>query len=201
MWGKGLKNTAVVLGMTFALVGCQSLSQPSPDSSSILQIARWGRTEPPAETKPAPETPVPASPVENKEPAGALPMTDAVNDMVRDLLASLNTAQMTDEPCILVDPASFPSEGLTPETVEDLIGRLRIEMNRASNGNVYFVSPVQVEIQKAKGRSGYQYRLNGRFSPLGASAGSTRPRHQLDLQLQDAGGASIWSGTCSFAQE
>jgi hypothetical protein len=126
-------------------------------------------------------------------------MNEAVNEMVRSLLASLNIAQMADEPCILLDPATFPSEGLSPEEVEDLVGRLRIELNRAANGNVYFISPVQVDIQEAKGRAGYKYRLDGRFSAPDSAA---RPSHKLDLELHEAaGGASVWNGSCRFARE
>ncbi len=204
MWGKGLRNTAVAFGVTLALAGCQSLSQPSPDSSSVLQIARWGRTEQPEKPESKPpiaETPIPPANPEKEKTETSSILPDAINEVVCDLLASLNTAQMAEEPCILVDPASFPSEGLTPEEVEDLVVRLRIELNRAANGNVYFVSPVQVGIQKAKGRAGYQYRLNGRFSAL-ESAGSTRPSHTLNLELQNAaGGAPVWNGACSFARE
>ncbi|HPS00116.1 MAG TPA: hypothetical protein PLA90_01095 [Candidatus Sumerlaeota bacterium] len=202
MGGMGLRNAAMGLGVALALAGCQSLSQPSQDNSasSILQLARWHRSESPSEEKKVEDKPQPPAPTPETQPTEQPPMNEAVNAMVQSLLASLNIAQMADEPCILLDPAVFPSEGLSPEEVEDLVGRLRIELNRAANGNVYFISPVQVDIQKAKGRSGYKYRLNGRFSATD-SGGSTRSSHKLDLELRDTGGGAIWNGSCLFARE
>ncbi len=204
MGGTGWKNAMVAAGLSLALAGCQSLSQPAHDSlASVLHVSRWGRAEQPEEKQTQPtETPAPAAaPVAQQAAPDTPPLPDAVNDVVRNLLASLNTTQMTSAPCILVDPAGFPSQDVPAETVEDLVGRLRIELNRAANGNVYFISPVQIEIQKAKGRGEYQYRLNGHFSASAPGGPTAHPCHQLDLQLQDTAGAAVWNGACSFVPE
>ncbi|MFD1381727.1 penicillin-binding protein activator LpoB [Fodinicurvata halophila] len=139
-------------------------------------------------------------------------MTD---EMMRDMLRNRMLAGRDVPPRVIIDNAYLDNESSSVINTNQLTDRLRIELNRAANGRMVFVSResadmVQQErdakrdgvvdsgtIRETAAQAGADYRLRGRItSSTRWTATARRSRYtqvtfeMVDLEL----GTIVWSG-------
>ncbi|MDN3517245.1 hypothetical protein QWY84_06470 [Aquisalimonas lutea] len=140
-------------------------------------------------------------------------MTD---EMMRDMLRNRMLAGRDVPPRVIIDNAYLDNESSSVINTNQLTDRLRIELNRAANGRMVFVSResadmVQQErdakrdgvvdsgtIRETAAQAGADYRLRGRITSLDAvdRDSQTQSRYtqvtfeMVDLEL----GTIVWSG-------
>lgn len=140
--------------------------------------------------------------------------------MVRDLLSNYAIMQMTKAPRIVMDGEYFKNDSSQPMNKNLLIDRLRINLQRASNGRLLFVSRENAgmvakerELKRegvtdtgtaglTKAMAGVDYRLTGHINTLDSrskSTGMVERYTQVSFELIDLeNGISIWSNMYEF---
>lgn len=174
------------------------------------------------------EAPAPSTRYESTQDAGRVTgvgiesqdivaMTDK---MMRDMMTNPNLAGRKRPPRVIIDSEYFRNEGSTRINKNLITDRLRIELNRAANGRMLFVSRenmgmVQEERQlKRDGTAdsgtmhmtrkvaGADYRLAGRINTLDAvnpEAGTTSRYNQITFEMIDLeSGLVVWGGMYEF---
>ncbi|MGB1949958.1 MAG: penicillin-binding protein activator LpoB [Marinobacter sp.] len=138
------------------------------------------------------------------------------DEMMRDMLANRMLAGRDIPPRIIIDNEYMRNESSSVVNTNMLTDRLRIELNRASNGRMIFVgreyaAMVQKErdlkrdgavdggtIRETAAQAGADYRLAGRITSLDAADRSdgTQSRYsQISFEMVDMElGTIIWSG-------
>lgn len=144
-------------------------------------------------------------------------MTD---QMMRDMLANAMLAGRATAPRIIVDSEYFSNESSSRLNKNMITDRLRIELNRASNGRMVFVGRQyagMVESERAlkregvtdggtirhtQGTAGVDFRLGGRITSLDqvrAGTGVTARYQQISFEMVDMEyGTIVWSGLYEF---
>jgi hypothetical protein len=134
--------------------------------------------------------------------------------MVRDLLAQPRFAHATPIPRIIIDDSRFKNESNQMVSLNLLLDRLRIELMRASQGRILFVSRQNVDLVekekelKASGRvdesaaeltraiAGADYQLVGKItsqSSLSNKSGVRSNYYQFSFEMLDLNnGISVW---------
>ena len=134
--------------------------------------------------------------------------------MVRDLLAQPRFARATPVPRIIIDDSRFKNESNQMVNLNLLLDRLRIELMRASQGKILFVSRQNVDLVekekelKAAGRvdesaaeltraiAGADYQLIGKItsqSSLSNKSGVRSNYYQFSFEMLDLNnGISVW---------
>lgn len=140
-------------------------------------------------------------------------MTDR---MMRDILGSSFMAAATTPPRVIVDGQYFVNEGSQPLNKNAITDRLRVELNRASQGRMVFVGrqySTMVAEERALKREGVtdvgttglthaqaggDFRLGGRISSLdsrSAKTGLVQRYNQIVFEMVDLeSGVIVWSG-------
>lgn len=144
----------------------------------------------------------------------------ATDQMMRDMLTNPVLAGQSTPPRVIVDAQYFINESTSRINVNTITDRLRVNLNRASNGRMVFVgrqnaAMVEAErelkregkvdggtIRKTKATAGADYRLAGRITSLDAVATNTGTNSRytqitfemIDLEL----GTIVWSGIYEF---
>ncbi len=146
-------------------------------------------------------------------------MTD---QMMRDMLASERLAARTPPPRVIVDAASFVNDSAQPINKNLITDRLRVALNRSSQGRLSFVSRQHariVEEERAlkrqgvtdvgttgltKAQMGADYRLGGRIASSEArssKSGLVQRYNQITFEMIDLeSGEIMWSGMYEFAR-
>lgn len=144
----------------------------------------------------------------------------ATDQMMRDMLTNPVLAGQSTPPRVIVDSQYFVNESTSRINVNTITDRLRVNLNRASNGRMVFVARqnaamIEAErelkregkvdggtIRKTKATAGADYRLAGRITSLDAVATNTGTNSRytqitfemIDLEL----GTVVWSGMYDF---
>lgn len=146
-------------------------------------------------------------------------MTDR---MARDLLAQPSIARRSTPPRITVDAAAFRNEGSQIINRNTITDRLRVNLNRASQGKMVFVSreaASMVELERdlkragkvdsgttglTRAQFGIDYRLAGRIAAVDSrnpKTGLMQRYTQITLQLVDQeSGALVWEDMYEIAR-
>ena len=144
----------------------------------------------------------------------------AVTDtMMRDMLANRMLAGRDTPPRIIIDDTYFRNESTSRINKKMITDRLRILLNRASQGRMVFVgrhfsNMVEQEramkrdgvvdggtIRTTRAAAGADYRLGGTISSMDArmASGATSRYHMLTFEMIDLElGTIIWSGMYEF---
>jgi hypothetical protein len=144
-------------------------------------------------------------------------MTDL---MARDLLATPTIAGRSVAPRIIVDSAYFVNESSQPINKNLITDRLRVGLNRASQGRMAFVgreNAAMVEQERELKRSGttdvgttgltraqagVDFRLTGRINSLDSRSTQTgviQRYNQISFEMVDLeSGIIVWSGIYEF---
>lgn len=145
-------------------------------------------------------------------------MTDK---MLRDILATPQIAGRQTPPRIIMDGSDFTNEGSQPINKKLIINRLRVELNRASNGRIKFIGrefSTAVQQERAlkrdgvtdigttgltKALSGADFKMVGSIATLDSSSGSRSGLYQRYTQvtfemLDLESGELIWSNNYEF---
>ena len=192
----------VALGISLAAAGCAPVSaKRSPMLSPEEQVAS-------SQTTPAGKDLVaPPAPVE---------VTRATDSIVDEILRRLPRQEGKRAPVIMVDDERFAVQGIEPAEKEQVIDRLRRELNRAANGRLTFVGRYYLDILQqerelaqqtgkedtAGGSEPVDYRLAGSISVgLSPAAQGTEPSsfYQVSLKMtkvvaEATDGESLWEG-------
>jgi len=192
----------VALGISLAAAGCTPVSaKRSPMLSPQEQVAS-------SQTTPAgKDLAAPLAPVE---------VTRATDSIVDEILRRLPQQEGKHAPVIMVDDEHFTVQGIEPAEKEQVIDRLRRELNRAANGRLTFVGRYYVDILQqerelaqqtgkettAGGLESVDYRLTGSISmDISPSTQGGEPFvfYQVSLKMtkvaaQATDGESLWEG-------
>lgn len=144
-------------------------------------------------------------------------MTDK---MMRDILAHPVLGGRSEPPRVIVDSTYFVNEGSTPINKNLITDRLRVELNRAARGRMYFVGRENVRAVESEkelkemgvvdhgtlpntaSTAGADYRLTGRINSLDKVNPSTGDRarySQIVFEMLDLDkGFIVWSGIYEF---
>ncbi|RJG11642.1 penicillin-binding protein activator LpoB [Massilia cavernae] len=147
-------------------------------------------------------------------------MTDK---MVRDILSNAQVAGRATAPRVIIDSEYFSNDSSTRMNKNAITDRLRVELNRASNGRLVFVARhygnmVDKEreakrageadrgtIRTTKAQAGGDFRLGGRITSMDAAStgtGNVSRYHQITFELIDLEyGTIVWSGIYEFKKE
>lgn len=180
-------------------------------------------TEPPNAAGIAPQTldPSQRGPVGGVgiESGDIISMTD---QMMRDMLTNPQLAGRTPAPRIIVDAEYFINESAQPINKNAITDRLRVSLNRASNGRMVFVgrqfsAAVQQERELkrqgvvdigttglTKAQAAADFRLVGRITSADARntrTGVQQRYSQVTFEMIDLeAGVLVWSGLYEFAR-
>ncbi len=144
----------------------------------------------------------------------------ATDMMLRDMLANPTLAGQSRAPRVIVDSAYFVNESTTRINLNNITDRLRVNLNRASNGRMVFVgrqnvAMVEAErelkrsgvvdggtIRKTQATAGADYRLAGRITSMdavGTRSGVSSRFTQMTFEMIDLElGTIVWSGLYDF---
>jgi PBP1b-binding outer membrane lipoprotein LpoB len=197
--------TATLLGAAF-LTGCAT---PNLDNSAGRRVIYQDVA--------APSATVAGVGVESQD---VVSMTDK---MVRDILSNPQIAGRATAPRVIVDSEYFSNDSSSRMNKNAITDRLRVELNRASNGRLVFVARhygnmVEKEreakrsgqadggtIRSTKAQAGGDFRLGGRITSMDAastSSGNVSRYHQITFELIDLEyGTIVWSGMYEFKKE
>lgn len=196
---------AMVLGAAF-LTGCAT---PNLDNSAGRRVIYQDVS--------APSATVAGVGVESQD---VVSMTDK---MVRDILSNPQISGRATAPRVIVDSEYFSNDSSSRINKNSITDRLRVELNRASNGRLVFVARhygnmVEKEreakraghadrgtIRTTKAQAGGDFRLGGRITSMDAastSTGNVSRYHQITFELIDLEyGTIVWSGIYEFKKE
>ncbi len=144
-------------------------------------------------------------------------MTDR---MLRDILAHPVLGGSAEPPRVIVDSTYFVNEGSTPINKNLITDRLRVELNRAARGRMYFIGRENIRavesekelkdlgvvdagtLRNTATTAGADYRLTGRINSLDKINPSTGERaryNQIVFEMLDLDkGFIVWSGIYEF---
>jgi penicillin-binding protein activator len=147
-------------------------------------------------------------------------MTDK---MTRDMLANATLAGRPKPPRIVIDSEYFKNQGSEPINRDLITNRLRIELNRAANGRLTFVTRTALTAvesareEKREGLSdqgttgltraimGVDYRLTGAISTLDSrnpKTGMMQRYNQISFEMLDVEtGEVVWGGLYEFVRQ
>jgi PBP1b-binding outer membrane lipoprotein LpoB len=153
------------------------------------------------------------------EGSDIISMTDM---MMRDMLGNAQLAGRSTAPRVIVDGEFFVNESIQPINKNTITDRLRVGLNRASQGRMTFVGRqfagmVQQERELkrqgvvdvgtsglTKAQAGADYRLGGRISSVdarNAKTGLQQRYNQIIFEMVDLEtGVIVWSGMYEFAR-
>lgn len=139
------------------------------------------------------------------------------DQMMRDMLANPILAGQEKPPYVIIDAKYFKNESSQRINKNLITDRLRVELNRASNGRMFFVGRIysdMVENERELKRSGEvdvattglteaqagaDYRLGGRIATLDSrdnSTGAVQRYTQITFEMVDLErGLIVWSNT------
>jgi penicillin-binding protein activator len=200
-----MKRSLVAAVMAAALVGCATTS-PTQNTSGA----------PTVELDPGTRGPVAGVGIEGQD---IISMTDR---MMRDMLASPVLARAPAPPQVIVDSQHFENQSSQRLNKDAITDRLRVGLNRASQGRMVFVSRQsaavvaqerdlkrtgtvdRATIGLTKAQAGADYRLIGRINSLDSRDGRTgmvQRYNQITFEMIDLErGTIVWSGMYEFAR-
>lgn len=168
---------------------------------------------PPETVNPATPGPVSGVGIEGHDIAS---MTD---QMMRDMLANPTLAGRKTPPRVVIDSAAFKNEGSQAINRDLITNRLRVELNRAANGRMMFITrnlglvEQERDLKRAgatdegtvgmtKAIAGADYRLQGEIAALNerdARTGMVERYNQITFEMIDMeSGEIVWSGQYEF---
>jgi PBP1b-binding outer membrane lipoprotein LpoB len=147
-------------------------------------------------------------------------MTDR---MMRDMLGNATLAGRAKPPRVVIDSQYFQNEGSEPINRDLITNRLRVELNRAANGRITFVSRTALTAVE-KGREekrlgltdqgttgltkalmGVDYRLTGTIATRDSrnpKSGMIQRYNQITFEMLDLETAElVWSGLYEFERQ
>ncbi len=146
-------------------------------------------------------------------------MTD---QMMRDMLGNARLAGNAKAPRVIIDAEYFANDGAQPINRNTITDRLRVNLNRASQGRMSFVgrqyaAMVQHErdlkrqgvtdvgtVGLAKAQAGGDFRLGGRIATVDARnprTGIVQRYNQVTFEMVDLESSEIvWSGMYEFSR-
>lgn len=197
---------AITLALLACLTGCAS---PNLDNSPGRRVMYQDVSSPSAT--------VAGVGVESQD---VVSMTDK---MVRDILSNPQVSGRGVAPRVVIDSEYFSNESSSRINKNAITDRLRIELNRASNGRLVFVAlhygdMIDKErerkrdgladrgtLRTTKATAGGDFRLGGRITSLDAastSSGNVSRYHQIIFEMMDLElGTIVWSGIYEFKKE
>jgi PBP1b-binding outer membrane lipoprotein LpoB len=144
-------------------------------------------------------------------------MTD---QMARDMLSNPILAGRTTPPRVIVDSEFFKNESSTRINKNLITDRLRVNLNRAASGRLFFINRENLEMINAerelkrekvtdkgtiglsKTIAGVDFRLVGRIASHDAvdvNSGAQASYHQITFEMIDLEqGFTVWSGIYEF---
>lgn len=197
-----LRFTCTALVATSALAGCVTAGVPYPSGV------------PPMTVNPATAGPVSGVGIESQD---IISMTDK---MVRDMLANPTLAARKTPPRVVIDSRYFRNEGSQPINRDLITNRLMVELNRAANGRMIFLTRTNLgmvqkerELKRSgvtdvgttgmtKALAGADYRLTGEIATLDerdVRTGMIERYNQITFEMIDLEtGQIVWSGQYQF---
>lgn len=146
-------------------------------------------------------------------------MTD---QMMRDMLSNATVTQRPRPPRVVIDSQYFRNEGSQAINRDIITDRLRVNLNRASQGRLTFVTRVNMNMVQderdlkrqgvtdvgttgmTKAVMGADYRLTGVISTLDSRnprTGMVQRYNQISFEMVDLeSGEIVWSGLYEFAR-
>jgi hypothetical protein len=153
-------------------------------------------------------------------PPAPVEVTRATDSIADEILRRLPQQEGKPAPVIMVDDEHFAVQGIEPAEKEQVLDRLRRELNRAANGRLTFVGrhymdilQQEQELARQTGKVGQagglepvDYRLTGSISlGLSPAGQGTEPSsfYQVSLKMtkvaaQATDGESVWAGDYSI---
>ena len=153
------------------------------------------------------------------EGSDIIAMTDS---MMRDMLGNKQLAGTSVAPRVIVDAEYFVNESAQPINKNTITDRLRVNLNRASQGRMVFVGrnySAMVQHERdlkrqgvtdigttglAKAQAGGDYRLGGRIASVDARStrtGMQQRYNQITFEMVDLEtGVIVWSGMYEFSR-
>lgn len=144
-------------------------------------------------------------------------MTDR---MMRDMLSNQILAGSSTPPRVIIDAEYFKNNSTQPINKNLITNRLRVELNRASNGRMRFVGRANIAAVEAerdlkrqgatdigsrgltKATMGADYRLTGEIATMdsrSAKTGMMQRYNQITFEMMDLeSGELVWSGMYEF---
>jgi len=151
------------------------------------------------------------------KPPALLEVAQATDSIGNEILRRLVPQEGKRPPIILIEEGHFTGQGIESTEKEEVLDRLRRELNRAANGRLTFVGrhytdilQQEQELERQTGKVGQggglepvDYRLTGSISAsLSPAAQGMEPSsfYQVSLKMTKAaaeatGGESVWEGS------
>jgi PBP1b-binding outer membrane lipoprotein LpoB len=202
-----LKHVGVLLA-TSVVVACTSNTyQPGGSSTVYVDPNKQGGTSGPG---------VSGLGIESQD---IISMTD---EMMRDMLSNPSLAGRSTPPRILLDSSEFDNEGSQAINKNMITSRLRVGLNRASQGRMMFVSQKNADaVQRQRNlkrdgmtdqgtvglteaQAGIDYMLVGAITDItsrDSKSGQLQRYNQITFEMMDVeNGILVWSGIYEFAK-
>lgn len=200
----GYQSTSVVIALLLCgiLTGCVTENVP------------YANGVPPETVNPADQGPVSGVGIEGHD---IVTMTD---QMVRDMLANPTLAGRKTPPRVVIDSTYFKNEGSQPINRDLITNRLRVELNRAAEGRMVFLTRTNLQMVQeerdlkrsgttdvgttgmTRAMAGADYRLTGEIATLDerdAHTGMLERYNQITFEMVDLeSGEIVWSGQYEF---
>jgi PBP1b-binding outer membrane lipoprotein LpoB len=192
------------IGLCLALSGCVTAGIKNPAGAATVQL------------DPSIAGPVAGVGIEGHD---IVSMTD---QMMRDMLGNAVLAGRTKPPRVVIDSQYFRNEGSQAINRDLITDRLRVNLNRASQGRLTFVTRVNLTMVAGerdlkregatdvgttgmlKAMMGADYRLTGAISTLDSrnpKTGMMQRYNQIGFEMVDLeSGEIVWSGLYEFAR-
>jgi PBP1b-binding outer membrane lipoprotein LpoB len=200
-----LRPRAYILAIAaFAAAGCVTSQTPNPSGVATTSI------------DPSRVGPVSGLGIEAHD---IVSMTD---QMMRDMLGNATLATQAKPPRVVIDSQYFRNEGSQAINRDIITDRLRVNLNRAAQGRLTFVTRVNLNMVAGerdlkregatdigttgmtKAMMGADYRLTGVISTLdsrSSKSGMMQRYNQVSFEMVDLeSGEIVWSGLYEFAR-
>ena len=192
------------LSVALLLNGC--VVSPVENSSSVAATT----------VDPASKGPVSGVGIEGQD---IIAMTD---QMMRDMLSTPSLVERKTPPRIIIDSENFKNSGSQPINRDTITNRLRVNLNRAAQGRMVFVSrkhAATVEHERdlkrkgvtdvgtaglTKAVAGVDFRITGEITNVdsrNSRTGMMQRYNQIVFEMLDLeSGVLVWSGIYEFAR-
>jgi PBP1b-binding outer membrane lipoprotein LpoB len=203
VWLAAIGKTLTVVAVSALLAGCQSRN----DNAAGMRVV---------ELDPGTRGPVAGVGIEGQD---IVSMTDR---MIRDMLANPALAAAARPPQVIVDGEFFENESSQRLNKNAITDRLRVGLNRYSNGRMVFVgrhyagmvaqerdlkrqgAVDQATTGLTKAQAGADYRLGGRITSIDSrnpANGMVQRYNQIVFEMVDLErGTLVWTGMYEFAR-
>lgn len=133
-------------------------------------------------------------------------LSETIDRIMGELIVLSDVIDPDRSPRVLLKVTRSPEPRSARLDKEWIANRLRVELNRAANGRLFFIDSFLNEMEKQRNKKGADYHLEGRLSPVEAPEApegkAPPPTWEISFRMLGAEAEkTIWSGSYEFREE